>query len=156
MSGGESATQAPEDDGISESLRNALSTALDTSRLTPAQAVEKMLPAPPSPEGDESDSDASPWARQWDQPVETLDHQITGFAVASSKRNADFHAIFPDAPEDDYLIEGALCSYPADSNKKGTDSTQITAVRWFATFSFRGGCTYLRTICASKATFLGG
>lgn len=31
---------------------------------------------------------------------------ITGFAVASSKRNADFHELFPNVPDDDYLIEG--------------------------------------------------
>lgn len=34
--------------------------------------------------------------------------QITGFAVASSKRNADFHALFPTVPDDDYLIEGGF------------------------------------------------
>ena len=33
---------------------------------------------------------------------------VTGFAVASSKRNADFHELFPDIPEGDYLIEGVL------------------------------------------------
>ena len=32
---------------------------------------------------------------------------VTGFAVASSKRNADFHELFSDIPEGDYLIEGA-------------------------------------------------
>ena len=32
----------------------------------------------------------------------------TGYAVASSKRNNDFHAQFPAVGEDDYLIEGAL------------------------------------------------
>jgi len=31
---------------------------------------------------------------------------VTGFAVASSKRNADFHELFPSIPEGDYLIEG--------------------------------------------------
>lgn len=36
------------------------------------------------------------------------DLPVTGFAVASVKRNADFHALFDNAvPEDDYLIEGA-------------------------------------------------
>lgn len=32
---------------------------------------------------------------------------VTGFAVASSRRNADFHELFPTIPEGDYLIEGA-------------------------------------------------
>ena len=31
---------------------------------------------------------------------------VTGFAVASNKRNADFHELFPAVPEGDYLIEG--------------------------------------------------
>lgn len=30
----------------------------------------------------------------------------TGYALASSKRNADFHTLFKSVPEDDYLIEG--------------------------------------------------
>jgi len=34
------------------------------------------------------------------------DIPVTGFAVASNKRNADFHELFPSVPEGDYLIEG--------------------------------------------------
>lgn len=41
----------------------------------------------------------------WDQDL-GMGGQITGFAVASSKRNSDFHALFSAVPEDDYLIEG--------------------------------------------------
>jgi hypothetical protein len=29
-----------------------------------------------------------------------------GYALASSKRNAEFHAVFKHVPEDDFLIEG--------------------------------------------------
>ncbi|PWN49374.1 hypothetical protein IE53DRAFT_332164 [Violaceomyces palustris] len=36
--------------------------------------------------------------------------QITGFAVASSKRNNDFHQLFASVPEDDYLIEDYGCA----------------------------------------------
>ncbi|KAG8742606.1 hypothetical protein FRC10_001204 [Ceratobasidium sp. 414] len=35
---------------------------------------------------------------------------ITGFAVASSKRNFDFHELFPTVPEGDYLIEDYGCA----------------------------------------------
>ncbi|QRV80396.1 membrane protein [Ceratobasidium sp. AG-Ba] len=35
---------------------------------------------------------------------------ITGFAVASSKRNADFHELFPNVPDSDYLIEDYGCA----------------------------------------------
>ncbi|GAA5863774.1 hypothetical protein JCM3774_001154 [Rhodotorula dairenensis] len=34
----------------------------------------------------------------------------TGYAVASSKRNADFHALFKHIPDDDYLIEDYGCA----------------------------------------------
>ena len=40
--------------------------------------------------------------------------QVTGFAVASSKRNADFHALFPTLSEDDYLIETYTCAVNRD------------------------------------------
>lgn len=33
---------------------------------------------------------------------------VTGFAVAGTKRNQDFHELFPTVPEGDYLIEGWL------------------------------------------------
>ncbi|KAF9038283.1 GRAM-domain-containing protein [Hymenopellis radicata] len=35
---------------------------------------------------------------------------VTGFAVASSRRNADFHELFPTIPEGDYLIEDYGCA----------------------------------------------
>jgi hypothetical protein len=38
------------------------------------------------------------------------DIPVTGFAVASNKRNADFHELFPNIPEGDYLIEGEQMS----------------------------------------------
>jgi hypothetical protein len=34
------------------------------------------------------------------------DIPVTGFAVASNKRNVDFHELFRSTPESDYLIEG--------------------------------------------------
>lgn len=33
---------------------------------------------------------------------------VTGFAVASNRRNAEFHQMFPSVDEGDYLIEGRL------------------------------------------------
>ena len=36
--------------------------------------------------------------------------KITGFAVASKKRNRDFHALFRSVPDDDYLIEDYSCA----------------------------------------------
>lgn len=38
------------------------------------------------------------------------DIPVTGFAVASNKRNADFHELFPTVPEGDYLIEDYGCA----------------------------------------------
>lgn len=39
------------------------------------------------------------------------DIPVTGFAVASNKRNADFHELFSNIPEGDYLIEGLSACY---------------------------------------------
>lgn len=36
--------------------------------------------------------------------------KLTGFAVASKKRNRDFHQLFRSVPEDDYLIEDYSCA----------------------------------------------
>ncbi|KAK9365166.1 hypothetical protein V1509DRAFT_633984 [Lipomyces kononenkoae] len=36
--------------------------------------------------------------------------RVTGFAVASKKRNRDFHQLFRSVPEDDYLIEDYGCA----------------------------------------------
>ena len=38
------------------------------------------------------------------------DIPVTGFAVASNRRNADFHELFPTVPEGDYLIDGESSS----------------------------------------------
>ncbi|KAI0640226.1 hypothetical protein C8Q77DRAFT_1046039 [Trametes polyzona] len=38
------------------------------------------------------------------------DIPVTGFAVASNKRNQDFHELFPTVPEGDYLIEDYGCA----------------------------------------------
>ena len=38
--------------------------------------------------------------------LDDRDIPVTGFAVASNRRNADFHELFPNIPEGDYLIEG--------------------------------------------------
>ncbi|WFD35005.1 hypothetical protein MCUN1_001851 [Malassezia cuniculi] len=43
-----------------------------------------------------------------------LSAHVSGFAVASSKHNADFHALFPNVPEDDYLIKSYVCALSHD------------------------------------------
>ena len=40
--------------------------------------------------------------------------KLTGFAVASKKRNRDFHNLFKSVPEDDYLIEDYSCALQRD------------------------------------------
>ncbi|KAJ7589595.1 hypothetical protein C8J56DRAFT_36002 [Mycena floridula] len=38
------------------------------------------------------------------------ENAVTGFAVASNRRNADFHEMFPVVPDSDYLIEDYGCA----------------------------------------------
>lgn len=40
--------------------------------------------------------------------------KLTGFAVASKKRNREFHQLFRSVPEDDYLIEDYSCALQRD------------------------------------------
>lgn len=40
--------------------------------------------------------------------------KLAGFAVASKKRNRDFHLLFRSVPEDDYLIEDYSCALQRD------------------------------------------
>ncbi|EMD32667.1 hypothetical protein CERSUDRAFT_118693 [Gelatoporia subvermispora B] len=42
--------------------------------------------------------------------LDTNDIPVTGFAVASNKRNQDFHDLFPSVPDGDYLIEDYGCA----------------------------------------------
>jgi hypothetical protein len=57
-------------------------------------------------DSDESDTEES--------DVYDDDLEVTGFAVASNRRNADFHALFPRVDEGDYLIEGEQTKGHAD------------------------------------------
>lgn len=57
--------------------------------------------------GSESDGDSS--GDDMD-PLADGVAPITGFAVASNKRTADFHALFPTVPEGDYLIDDYGCA----------------------------------------------
>lgn len=66
-------------------------------------------------DGDDNDEFYSNSEASDDSPDELDDEisgmPVTGFAVASYKRNADFHELFPGVPEGDYLIEGV--SFPS-------------------------------------------
>ncbi|EAU92392.2 hypothetical protein CC1G_00611 [Coprinopsis cinerea okayama7 len=62
-------------------------------------------------ETDSSDDDSSEDDDFLDDlNLEDDDMPVTGFAVASNKRNADFHELFPNIPEGDYLIEDYGCA----------------------------------------------
>lgn len=43
-------------------------------------------------------------------PVANSAPKLTGFAVATKKRNRDFHNLFKSVPDDDYLIEDYSCA----------------------------------------------
>ena len=92
----------------------------------------------------ESDDSESEHSDVYDDDLE-----VTGFAVASNRRNADFHALFPRVDEGDYLIEG----------KQGIARKMLiktTAVPCPKTFSFKGACTCRKTTFAFMPTSLAG
>ncbi len=55
---------------------------------------------------DEDEEDSDELDPLMDLDLGSSDIPVTGFAVASSRRNADFHELFSAIPEGDYLIEG--------------------------------------------------
>ena len=57
-----------------------------------------------------SDSEGTDESDELDLDPEDI--PVTGFAVASNKRNQDFHELFPSVPEGDYLIEGECPTAP--------------------------------------------
>jgi hypothetical protein len=57
-------------------------------------------------EGSSDEDDSGSEDDLMDLDIGEDDIPVTGFAVASNKRNADFHELFPAVPEGDYLIEG--------------------------------------------------
>ena len=59
-----------------------------------------------------SGSDASD--EEYGEGVGLADIPVTGFAVASTRRNQDFHEVFPTVLEGDYLIEGVLTAVSCD------------------------------------------
>ncbi|KAJ7477277.1 hypothetical protein B0H11DRAFT_1298637 [Mycena galericulata] len=63
-----------------------------------------------SEDGSGSDSDGDSGSDLEDLDLGEDDIPVTGFAVASNKRNADFHELFPGIPEGDYLIEDYGCA----------------------------------------------
>ena len=62
---------------------------------------------PDERDGDEDDDEEVSWSND-------VSAHVSGFAVASSKRNADFHALFRQVPEDDYLIKSYGCALSRD------------------------------------------
>lgn len=61
-------------------------------------------------EGSSDDDDSGSDDDLMDLDLGEDDIPVTGFAVASNKRNADFHELFPSVPEGDYLIDGESIS----------------------------------------------
>ncbi|KAJ8453815.1 hypothetical protein ONZ45_g19558 [Pleurotus djamor] len=60
--------------------------------------------------GEDSSDDDSDSEGIDDLDIGEDDIPVTGFAVASNKRNADFHELFPTIPDGDYLIEDYGCA----------------------------------------------
>lgn len=61
-------------------------------------------------EGSSDEDDSGSEDDLMDLDLGEEDFPVTGFAVASNKRNADFHELFPSVPEGDYLIDDYGCA----------------------------------------------
>ena len=79
---------------------------------------------------------------------------ITGFAVATMKRNQEFHELFPAVPADDYLIDGAWCTerYVSHPNIR----LKTTDAHYSEIYSYKADYTSPKTTFASMQTFSAG
>jgi len=82
------------------------------------------------------------------------DIPITGFAVATMKRNQEFHDLFPTIPADDYLIDGA--SFARCSSNRFLTNIQIMDARYNGISWSKDDFTSPRTTCVSLPTSLAG
>jgi hypothetical protein len=82
------------------------------------------------------------------------DIPVTGFAVASNKRNADFHELFRSIPEGDYLIEG-VCP-PRSRNHCSPIFHKTMVALCSVRFLFKVAYTSRRTISVSMRIYLVG
>ena len=102
-----------------------------------------------------SGSDASDG--EYGEGVGLADIPVTGFAVASMRRNQDFHEVFPTVPEGDYLIEGVLPPCLCDVIMEFLHpSLQIMDVHCKERFSFKDDYTSRKTTSVSTRTSLDG
>jgi hypothetical protein len=76
----------------------------------------------------------------------------TGYALASTRRNIDFHQLFGSVPEDDYLVEGTH----AGRGLTVVHPAQTMAAPSRATSLFRVASTFRSTTFASMPTSLAG
>lgn len=86
---------------------NANAPSAPTTAIDSSHAEHHADARRPSKAGDGDDKASVVGSGSW--PYD-LGSQITGFAVASSKRNAEFHSLFPNVADDDYLIEDYGCA----------------------------------------------
>ncbi|WAQ81277.1 hypothetical protein PtA15_1A617 [Puccinia triticina] len=81
---------------------------------TPHSSLDSLASAAASPDEKDDRSVHTTDSRAYNL-FNALDDQLgTGYAVASRKRNVDFHAVFKSIPEDDYLIEDYGCALQRD------------------------------------------
>ena len=120
---------------VSSGVSNATSSiahALAKSGLHIASPTDPELPSTQSVNSRTARSNRSPWLVRGDDAFVDDDDDydiddeedetdseeehlpVTGFAVASNRRQAEFHAMFPAVDEGDYLIEGGCCCDRAD------------------------------------------
>lgn len=105
---------------------------------------------------DDDDDDDSRSVATRNSRFSHADLPVHGFAVASNKRNIEFHALFPEIDEGDYLIDGEHVTRKSFEGPLFIAPPQITDVHCKRIFWFKAGFTFLNTTCLSMPTSLGG
>ncbi|KIJ07191.1 hypothetical protein PAXINDRAFT_103063, partial [Paxillus involutus ATCC 200175] len=105
----------PKESQVLESLRTTSTTGRPHSQTTSHPTSAHLSPRT---FGDELSSEEDSGSDD-KLDLDAQDIQVTGFAVANNKRNADFHELFPSIPEGDYLIEDYGCTIQREIQIQG-------------------------------------
>ncbi|KDQ62981.1 hypothetical protein JAAARDRAFT_168358 [Jaapia argillacea MUCL 33604] len=107
---GRKSTEGPNGNGTDDGLSDSSSGGRSSLRLSDLPDGDRSSDEYTDSESGEGSEESEEDESDDDDLLLGEEIPVTGFAVASNKRNADFHELFGSIPEGDYLIEDYGCA----------------------------------------------
>ena len=114
--------------GTSTGVMHRSRTSIDRTRPPRSRQASLSYPASEFSDRDSFVSGIDNGSDEDDLDLDADDIPVTGFAVASARRNQEFPEMFPAVPEGDYLIEGAWPSYIRAATRSSRRGARIRTI----------------------------